>query len=486
MKKSLILFSTSLLLSSFLLPSTLKEVKAVKLAPSEAIHDLIEGYKDTGSYTKKTTIGLNSSAIEDMQDCFHSNLTAAKRTTYYAPNKLLLANADGTVSAGSGSYVFDAENSEVKRGAATEDINDIGKLWSKISDPVSVGHTGATKLEDFYVTLDTFLATDYFANWNYDENEDYYYYKLTEADKAKDDNGVYASGMWGDFLNFCAPMLYAKSGRHFSADSLRIQTGYTNGVGTYLQMTMYLDDIDSGKLDDNQYLAEARVYQGNSIFEEKDEVGYILGDDSGQGYEFDKDPENSKHLVLKNMSYKKGNIIRVYTTKFTFIEANKDFKHNLSLGISKETGFADNSGQYIIPEDGIYDFYVDFNDDGSFKQVYVMDRSAKTLYVEKTWGDINGNKMFIQYATSGELSSSNNMQVQMTYSHMAGTNNDKETYKVTIPGNTTGFRFCYNKTDDAQTWVKGSIQTLGENNAYYFSDWNDGTPTMGSYTYSGK
>ena len=223
MKKSLLIFSASLLVAGVLSPINVKKIRADgEPTVANDIAALISNYIGEGSYTKKTTIALNDEAIGEMAECFHNSLTARKRTTYYRPNQLLLAEENGAIPAGSGSYVYD--NGEVKRASATELFEGgfVEEMWANVQNPVSCGQLEATRLEDYYVTLNTFTADGYFANWNLDDSSGTYYYDLGEKEIGKDEDGVIQCSMWQDFLNFCAPMLYQKSGAYLTPKSSMI------------------------------------------------------------------------------------------------------------------------------------------------------------------------------------------------------------------------------------------------------------------------
>lgn len=229
----------------------------------EDIQTLLSNYiGGDGIYTKKTTIGLNSEARSELSH-FHCELNQAKRTTYYNGQKLLLAEEDGTVLENSGSYVFNTD--KVERRHATEDMTDTID-FGNLSEPDFVQGT-ATKLEDYYVTLNTFMEEGYFADWSVDANGTFFY-KLTEAEKDVDKDGKYVSKMWNDFLAFCAPMFYPNATYIAGIDSLSISESVDANGTSYLKLSMWLDDVECGKLDE-PYFAEARIYTGNTIFEEE-------------------------------------------------------------------------------------------------------------------------------------------------------------------------------------------------------------------------
>lgn len=477
MKKSFLLFSASLLLAGSIGGGKILATSANEPTVGEEIQALLADYLNADGYTKKTTIGLNAAAVEEMSACFHCNETAKKRTTYYRPGQLLLAAEDGSIPEGSGSYVYDANDHEVKRAAALGNSTN-KNMWTNLSEPVSVGQNNANGLEDYYITLATFMSSGYFDGWG--KNGNVYYYDLTNEDKVKDnETHIYNCDIWNEFLYFCAPMLYKNSGYYLSAKSLTITKKYDADSNGYLCLDMYLENIDSGKLDCD-YLAEARIYENNYIFEEDLSESYFLRNGPFTEGKFVVDNDSgTKQLKLMNVPLLKGNAVKVWSSKSEYHGVSQGYAHNLT----STAGMVDGEDNYIIPEDGNYDFYIKLNDDGSFKDVYVNDKSAKTYYVSLGWSDIDGSKLWARYYNGSNEITSDESKPGMIYSHQNEYN--QAVYKVTIPGEANKIQFCYNKTGGGEYVVSSITDIPTDKNAFYFDNWNDGSPTMGTWNYEG-
>ena len=73
MKKSFLLFSASLLLAGSIGGGKILATNANEPTVGEEIQALFADYLNADGYTKKTTIGLNTAAVEEMSACFHCN-----------------------------------------------------------------------------------------------------------------------------------------------------------------------------------------------------------------------------------------------------------------------------------------------------------------------------------------------------------------------------------------------------------------------------
>ena len=484
MKKSFLLFSASLLLAGSIGGGKILATSANELTVGEEIQALLADYLNADGYTKKTTIGLNAAAVEEMSVCFHCNETAKKRTTYYRSGQLLLAAEDGSIPAGSGSYVYDATDHEVKRAAALGNSTD-ENMWTNLSEPESVGQTNANGLEDYYITLVTFMSNGYFNGWG--KNGDVYYYDLTNEDKVKDnETHIYNCDIWNEFLYFCAPMLYKNSGYYLSAKSLTITSKFDARGEEYLCLDMYVENIDSGKLDCS-YLAEARIYEGNKVFQEDlDKAFYLLNSSNGEKTRLESDPNDNTHLMLKNVEMNKGDAVKIWDTENNYHGVSQNGEHNLSIGISLDTGIRDDQDNYVIPEDGKYDFYVDFNQDGSYQKLYVEDKSAMTIYVsDGGWTDIDGKRIWARYYDKDNNEITTDLtKPRFVDSHLNDYN--QAVHKVTIPGEAKYLQICYNKTYSTDYVVTKKLEiNYAQYNGFFFDQWNDGgeTITFGTWNY---
>jgi hypothetical protein len=484
MKKSFLLFSTSLLVAGSIGGGKVFAANANAPTVGEQIQTLIGEYIGDGRYTKKTTIGLNDASVADLSACFHANQTAKKRTTYYKPDQLLLAAEDGTIPAGSGSYVYDSVDHEVKRSSALDGTTE-ENMWDNLSEPVSVGHTEANGLEKYYITLSTFMSATYFDGWGH--NGDVYYYDLSNDDKTKNnETGIYNCDIWNEFLYFCAPMLYQNSGYYFSAKSLTITEKYDNNAEKYLCLDMYLEDWEKeGKLSEN-YLAEARIYKGNRVFAENlDKAFYLV---SGENkIKFNVDPDNNTHLMIRNETMTKGTAVKVWDTFGNYYGKSRGMDHVFSVEANANTGFVDDADNYIIPENGQYDFYVDFNDDGSYRQLYIYDLECMFLYIDSgQWADINGDRMWCRYYDKDRVEITTDQY--KPYAESYGFNADGHCIDlIVVPGEAKYLQICYHKADwsDGGAYVETDLQEIKypEYNTFVFDQWNSGGHTI-TFEYS--
>ncbi len=480
MKKSFLLFSTSFLLAGSIGGGKVLATNADELTVGEQIQNVIAEYIADGCYTKKTTIGLNDNAVSDLSACFHCSQTAKKRTTYYRPNQLLLAAEDGSIPAGSGSYVYDSTDHEVKRSGALDGTIE-ENMWTNLSAPESVGHTGANGLEMYYITLNTFMSANYFDGWG--KNGDVYYYDLSSDELKKDETThIYNCDIWNEFLYFCAPMLYKNSGYYFSAKSLTITEKYDNNAEKYLCLDMYLQDWEKeGKLSEN-YLAEARIYKGNRVFAEcLDKAFYLVSNDNK--IKFNVDPDNNTHLMISNVTMSKGTAVKVWDTENNYYGSTRGIEHNLAIDVNSNTGLIDNADNYVIPENGQYDFYVDFNEDGSYKKLFVNDKGAVTLYIDSGgWADVDENRLWCRYydADRNELTI-DGYKPRATYSHLNSDNNSVS--KIVVPAEAAFLQICYNKTWENDYMVTALLEIKYPGfNTFRFDQWNGGNENI-TFTY---
>ena len=470
MKKSFLLFSISLLIVGSIGGGKALAANANEPIPGEEIQALITNIKGVdGLYTKKTTIALNAAAVNEMSACFHCNETASERTTYYKPGQLLLAAADGTIPTGSGSYLY--ADGEVKRAAALGGTVE-SNMWENLSEPANVGQSPATKLEDFYVTLDTFLSEGYFNSWSKDGNSNVFYYDLSNEDKTKNENHIYNCKMWNDFLYFCAPMLYKESGQYLSAKSLTITEKHDFNNNAYLSFTMYLIESErEGKLKGGyDYLAEARVYQGNTVFEEQFYPSYyLLGENVIGEFSVDHTSQN-KELVLKDVQLAKGTAVKIREGEDTYHGVSQGYAHNLTVSINEANGLKDSQDNYIIPEAGLYDFYVKFNDNGSFKELYISDKSARTVYVEDKWSK---GGAALHYWGDDVIGTDWD---KCPSGFWAGKRNDLDMWGFVIPGATEKviIRYDNRQTEDI---------VLGTDNTFWVDNGDNGKLNSGSFVW---
>lgn len=469
---------TLLLCGAAMLAGLAMPTRNAAAAPAETKDDLkslVQKYLAAdGLYTKKTTIGLNDASKQEHVEYFHASLVEAKRTTYYAPNKLLLAAEDGSIPVGSGSYYFDSADSKVHRAGALEG-SDESNMWENLDAGYVAYRDEVTKLEDKFVTLNTFAAADYFAAWGYDSSSGVYYYDLTEGDKAKDAEGVYACAMWNDFLAFCAPMLYAKSGAYLSAKSLTVQEKFDHSGTSYLALSMYLDSVDEGKLDES-YLAEARIYVGNRVFKENTDFAvYLVGTVGGQAFKqemiWDAAEEQNE---VENLALSKGDCLEIWDTNNNYHHV---YQHVWDNAI--EYGGTYNNQYKVGMSSKSYGFYYKPSEDKTY-----ISASKDLMWFkpnQEIW-DKDGAKFSIEFKDANGAS----------ISTVALENPDADGYyKYEVPHNAK--KCVYNRLDSNRSTVwnhsgECELANFDWNNTFFqwkdsgYDGWNYGTYNVGSWS----
>lgn len=98
-----------------------------------------------------------------------------------------------------------------------------------------------------------------------------------------------------DFLAFTAPCLtdYVLSRNYLTANGMKLEISEeTNSVGTHLTLRIYVSSLDKGKVGNDGILSEARIYKGNTVFNDSnlsstpsvpESGGSSSGDSSGGG-----------------------------------------------------------------------------------------------------------------------------------------------------------------------------------------------------------
>ena len=126
--------------------------------------------------------------------------------------------------------------------------------------------------------------------------------------------------------------------------------------------------------------------------------------------------------------------------------------------------------------------YINFNNEGAYNDVWVSDKSAQEYFLSLNWADIDGGKLWARYYDANNEITTLATKVAMIYSHQ----NDlsQAVYKLTIPGEATRIQFCYNKTNSTDFVMSQVTDIPADKNAFYFDDWNNGTPILGFWNYA--
>jgi len=153
---------------------------------NEDVCNLLTSYYNEGTYTRNTTINLNTEALDDISTHFHGSVVL-ERTTYFKPGELWMTRGENSTTYSyygtSGKNMTTGTATEVgiapeKLGIVTNDHKD----W----DPNGKDENG---MEGFYITLKDIMEKASTVEWTYS-------------------NGVYSTaGLTEEFLAFTAPCL---------------------------------------------------------------------------------------------------------------------------------------------------------------------------------------------------------------------------------------------------------------------------------------
>lgn len=233
--------------------------------PKVELNELLTKYVVDGTYTKKTTINIDSDSIDlqkelaelGFENLFHAKATDLKRTTYYDGDALLMANYDGslknvgecTIGINSGYGTVNNRNlEEVKKVNKNAELGDMTHF--KYNGETQVYDYIVKKgqnwiddgMEGFYVTPKDFVVDNYFENWVKNSDNSY---SLKNVDKDTQ----------SDFINVVAPLLLEEmSLNYFTISELKVKE---NDGKLYLQI---IADGEEGKLiNGTNILAEAII-----------------------------------------------------------------------------------------------------------------------------------------------------------------------------------------------------------------------------------
>ena len=243
------------------------------------LNGLVNTYRNEGIYTKKSNIYLTEEAVEDLQQisAAHKVSTFAgnyqlDRTTYYTNeggrDALFMADYDGTVTNVNSGYAtvtaanIDAVHTYLPKAQLGHMVH-----YHLVNDaPVYDYYVSSVEngIQEFYVTLDDMLADNYFDGWTYDGVA--YRHTVTGV------NDVF----FKDFLAFAAPCLEGiifneGTANYFTAEGMQLVVEEKTGgeYGDYLALRILVTEGDTSKVKDGKTLSEARIYKGNTQFNEK-------------------------------------------------------------------------------------------------------------------------------------------------------------------------------------------------------------------------
>ena len=215
---------------------------------------LLSEYQNSGVYTKKSNINLNYKSKAEIQNYFHGEV-AQDRTTYYNGEYLLMGDIDGSFNTINSGYRTDGKN-----------VNHFTYQNSKVVDDYTVE---GTTLHTMYVTMNKFKSNYLDNTWN------------DGVHQVTNKNDKYLA----DFLAFTAPCLtdYVISSNYLTYYGMMLEiTEEKNSIGEHLVLRIYVDSTDSTKVSSDLILSEARIYKGNSKFDDSNLNSIpVLPEDTG-------------------------------------------------------------------------------------------------------------------------------------------------------------------------------------------------------------
>jgi len=189
-----------------------------------------------------------------------------------------------------------------------------------------------------------------------------------------------------------------------------------------------------------------------------------------------QNPGNDNELMLTDVSITKGYKAQIMKSGGNLLGVSNSYSHNLTQPATTGNGFVNSEGYYIACQTGTFDFYIKFNESAhtTFSSVYVNVDDTRILYIQNNWSK---NGLQAQYwgdnVTGGAAKFSN-----LEFYKNTG-NPSHPTYKMVIPKNTSKAQFKYTENSNVIYTVEITLGTTDV--IYYYDQWNDGTPTVGSF-----
>ena len=249
---------------------------------SERLDTLMDKYYNDGIYTRKTEIHLKSAAENEIEVYFHGGV-ALDRTTYHNGENLLMGDLEGS---------FDKINSGYKTSDDNTQMDHYKYDFNKQEMVIDYSVSDTTLLE-FYPTLKDMFTAGYFSEWQTFE------YVVSNA------NDKYLN----DFLAITAPCLtnaILKS-NYFNSNGIKLTVNEVKNshFGDYLSLKMYVNQTDASKVDSDNLLSEARIYQGNKSFNDtlelEDAYSYIFTSEK-EVYDSNLEEQKTNSGVERNIT----------------------------------------------------------------------------------------------------------------------------------------------------------------------------------------
>ena len=211
---------------------------------NKAINDILKEYYNDGKYTRRTWINLSNEAMKDsVENYFVANKISLERTTYFSGETLMMGNIDGSIGGEKG----------INSGYTTIDnslyhyvLDEYSNTIDEDSLVLNVKDTSVTK---FFVTMKTFSNNYVNGDWVKYGN----IYRYDPLDTSFNlETKKYNDPVLDDFLMFTASCFYntnSENLHYIGLDYVEIEE-----VDSHLELRLYADELDYGKLNNNDNL----------------------------------------------------------------------------------------------------------------------------------------------------------------------------------------------------------------------------------------
>ena len=391
---------------------------------------LLSEYYNNGVYTKKSNIYLNGTSTSEIQQYFHGDV-AKDRTTYYNGEYLLMGDIDGnfnTINSGYRTSGSNVAHFTYQNGSVVDDYTVEG-----------------TTLHSMFVTMKKMKASSYLdSSWTDGIHE-----VTGNSDK-------YLS----DFLAFAAPCLtdLVFTSNYLTSSGMKLEiTEETNSIGDHLTLRIYVSSLDSGMVASDLILSEARIYKGNSVFNDSNSSstptvpesgGSSSGSGSGSGSGSDSGSSDSG-------SGSGGTVITPTKQTYSYTFTKKVFSGETATALGDRNWKATGT-------DGIYYGYTS----AKGHQFGSASNPATTLNLTVTTDFTNISSIYITTCGASGTEAKLKICIGSTVYGERTLTDTSTTYRVT-PGGATG-RVSFKYTQSTKEGVAKAIY-IKEIRVYYTS-----------------
>ena len=429
---------------------------------------------DYGQYTKKSHIYLKTST-PDFATYFHAGHTVQERTTYYDDDVLLMGDIDGGFSTINSGYANSGANMVHFR--SEDGVNAINSAAVRTPD-----YTVENKqMSDYFFNLHDLVNAIAEGDWGKYEDPDThhvtYYHEINNLERV---NGEYNDVLLKKFQYFAAPMLLQTAEHYLTFRSIVIDE-----MGGYLHISIYLADVDSGKVDHADcLLAEAMVYAGLM------KPGYYLVGNYGGDYDWqpcsgmqlNKPASGSDHAQLLNAT------VQALEYQICLLNNNGFTEWFNNVPQINNYAFAEiSNGNIHIKYGGIYSFYLNEHD-----EIYISRIDHKTATFTFTfvssdwsaWSPVSKFSLHVTTTQNGEIGTWGGADERMVQ------NGNVYTLSINFNGSVNGLWFYFYEFKDDKDNEKKTNNFLGsfvveDNGSYTITcagnslGWTDGIITSG-------